>query len=60
VHRTSDEQGRGHNSRVNRHLAKLDALREKVVQAHREASALLRAGEQQMRGYAMLRLERGD
>lgn len=57
-HRTSDEQGRGHTSRVNRHLAKLDALREKVVQAHREASALLRAGEEQMRRYAMLRLER--
>lgn len=48
---------RAHNSRASRHLAKLDAFREKVVQAYRETSVQLHAAEDEMRHYALLRLQ---
>jgi YesN/AraC family two-component response regulator len=52
------QQLRAHNSRANRHLARLDAFLNKVVQAYRETSGLLHAAEDVLHQYASLRLHR--
>ena len=53
-----ERQLRAHHSRANRYLVGLDAFSERVAQAHLDTSVLLHAAEDEMRRYAVLRLQR--